>query len=50
MNYFTPLEYEPIKLLSKHDKIDSIFNVRDGEKIYDQLWPNKRGTSFNKSM
>ncbi len=39
INYFTPLEYEPIKLLNKHDKINSIFNVRDGKKICDLLWP-----------
>ena len=38
-NHFTLLEYDPLKLLNKYDKICSIMEVRDGKKIFDPLWP-----------
>jgi len=38
-NHFTLLEYDPLKLLNKYDKICSIMEVRDGKKKFDPLWP-----------
>lgn len=38
-NPFTLLEYDPIKLLNKPDKVASMFEVRDGTRDYDPLFP-----------
>lgn len=39
INYFTPLEYSPLKLLNKHRKVDSILDLLSGRRIFDPLWP-----------
>jgi len=38
-NPFTLLEYDPIKLLNKPQKVASMFEVRDGTRDYDPLFP-----------
>ena len=38
-NPFTLLEYDPIKLLNKPQKVASLFEVRDGTRDYDPLYP-----------
>ena len=38
-NLFTSLEYAPLKLLNKHQKVNSILKLRDGKISFDPLWP-----------
>lgn len=38
-NPFTLLEYDPIKLLNKPHKVAALFEVRDGTRDYDPLFP-----------
>jgi radical SAM protein with 4Fe4S-binding SPASM domain len=38
-NFFSLLEYDSLKLLNKYEKISSIFEVRDGKRTFDPLWP-----------
>jgi radical SAM protein with 4Fe4S-binding SPASM domain len=38
-NPFTLLEYDPIKLLNSPEKVASIFEVRDGKRDFDPLFP-----------
>lgn len=38
-NPFTPLEYDPLKLLNRPEKVGSIFALRDGLKEFDDAYP-----------
>ena len=38
-NPFSPLEYDPIKLLNSPDKVTSIFDLRDGKRTFDDRYP-----------